>query len=307
MNKIKILFFLVFSIFLVSCNDEELNKLKQENEQLKTKIEMLEQENNKLKETAEMYWQNAIESFNNKKYFETKDTLKNLIDNFPTSDLVEKAKEKIKEIELIEKKKIEEENKIIKTLPKELAKVKNALDAEKLLNDLDKKYDDTYSKLKAVISEKRNEIREKIEKEKQMQEKLKQLGIEIVNIRTCFRIDSGNFGPISIRYYIPRVDISIKNISPSQTSFSISGNFICKGKQCGTFIKNKTVEPNCEQKISVEAEQEYYVEDNDNYKKDLPNIQCNIYYQSKETKWEKIFLKTLNINKIAKWDLDLKK
>ena len=50
MNNFKILIFLIFTIFLVSCNTKELNKLRQENEELKTKIEILEKENEKLKE-----------------------------------------------------------------------------------------------------------------------------------------------------------------------------------------------------------------------------------------------------------------
>ncbi len=109
MKKIKIVIFLFLAIFFVSCNNDEFNKLKSENEKLKTKIQILEQENNKLKETAEIYWQKAIEKFNNKNYIESKEILNKLIENFSTSNLIEKAKEKIKEIESIEKEKQKQE------------------------------------------------------------------------------------------------------------------------------------------------------------------------------------------------------
>jgi len=56
MKKFKIIFFLIFSIFLISCNNEELNKLRIENDELKQKVEILEQENNKLKE---INWENV--------------------------------------------------------------------------------------------------------------------------------------------------------------------------------------------------------------------------------------------------------
>ena len=109
MKKIKIVIFLFLAIFFVSCNNDEINKLKSENEKLKAKIQMLEQENNELKETAEIYWKNAIEQFNNKNYIEAKEILNKLIENFSMSNLIEKAKEKINEIESIEKEKQKQE------------------------------------------------------------------------------------------------------------------------------------------------------------------------------------------------------
>ena len=128
---------------------------------LKKHIQYIEQENENLKETPEIYWQNAIEKFNNKNYKETKEILNKLIEKFPTSSLVKISQDKIKEIDLIEKKKKEEEQRIIKSLPKQIANAKNAFYAERILNDLDSKYDESYSELKDVIKKERDNVREK--------------------------------------------------------------------------------------------------------------------------------------------------
>ena len=143
-----------------------------ENNNLKEQIIYLKQENEKLKETPEIYWQTAIEKFNNKSYTETKEILNKLIEKFPTSNLIKKSQEKIKEINLIEKKKKEEEHKIIKSLSKQIANAKNAIEAENKLNFLDTMYDDTYSELKKVIQNERSKLKEKIEKEKKQIEYL---------------------------------------------------------------------------------------------------------------------------------------
>lgn len=132
-----------------------------QNNYLNKQVKYLEQENERLKETPEFYWQNAIERFNNKNYTETKEILNKLIEKFPTSNLVKNSKEKIKEINLIEKKKKEEEQKIIKSLPKQIANAKNVVTAEKILDDLDNKYDTSYSELKKVIKNEREKVREK--------------------------------------------------------------------------------------------------------------------------------------------------
>ncbi len=206
-----------------------------ENNQLKEQVKYLQQENEKLKETPEIYWQNAIEKFNNKNYTETKEILNKLIEKFPTSSLVKTSQEKINEINLIEKKKKEEEQRIIKSLSKQIANTKNALTAEKLLNDLDNKYDDTYSKLKAVISAKRNELSEKIEKErkrkeeqlqkeKEMQNKLKELGIEISNIRTYWTVSGDGLAMRSL--VVPYFRMRIKNIGDKPiTKLIVKGSF----------------------------------------------------------------------------------
>lgn len=152
----KIILYIILSSSLLSNGYfvYENNYLKQENKHL-------EQENEKLKETPEIYWQNAIEKFNNKNYTETKEILNNLIEKFPTSSLVKTSQDKIKEINLIEKKKKEEEQRIIKSLPKQITNAKNAIAAEKILDDLDNKYDDSYSELKNIIKKERDKVREK--------------------------------------------------------------------------------------------------------------------------------------------------
>lgn len=137
------------------------------NNLLKEQVKFLEQENENLKETPEIYWQNAIENFNNKNYTETKEILNKLIEKFSTSSLVKNSQEKINEINLIEKKKKEEEQRIIKSLHKQIANAKNTLTIEKILNDLDNKYDTSYSELKKVIKDERDKIRTQIEREKQ--------------------------------------------------------------------------------------------------------------------------------------------
>lgn len=129
----------------------------------------LKKENKKLQETPEIYWQNAIEKINNKNYLEAKEILNKLIENFPASNLVKNAKDKTKEINLIEKKKEEEEKKAIKSLYKELSNVKTEIDVENKLNFFDTMYDDTYPELKNIIKEEKDKIRKKIERKKEEQ------------------------------------------------------------------------------------------------------------------------------------------
>ena len=101
---------------LIGCGQQEIERLRAENESLKKKSISLEQEISKLKETADYHYKKGVESFSAKKFEEAKSEFQTVIEKYPTSSLISSAKLKLEAVkkklaEIEAKKKAEERRK----------------------------------------------------------------------------------------------------------------------------------------------------------------------------------------------------
>ncbi|MCL2334979.1 MAG: hypothetical protein FWC57_02825 [Endomicrobia bacterium] len=224
-RAVQIAVILIACLSLSSCKYDELKK---ENDALKAKIEALEQENTKLKETAENYWQNAVNSLSKQDYEQAKNIFSQIIDKFPASELAQKSKDKIGEIDAMLKQKRADADKAIKSLPTNLAKAASATDAEAILDEMERKFD--FPDVKEIVSQKRGELQEKIQREKDMSEALNVLGIKITNIRTYWTVDHNVLGGEQL--VVPYVRMRIENVGANPiTRLSVKAAFELTGKK----------------------------------------------------------------------------
>jgi len=88
---------IVIALFLVlgGCGQEEIQKLRSENEALKNKIASLEQEISKLKETADYHYQEGVSFLSANKYEDAKVEFETVIEKYPLSPLVTSAKQQL--------------------------------------------------------------------------------------------------------------------------------------------------------------------------------------------------------------------
>jgi len=107
MKKIVLAVFISTFVFIFGCSQKELNDLRSENQQLKTKIQGLEQEITTLKETADYHYQRGINLFSSGKYFEAKTEFITVIEKYPDCPLVNSATQQLEraraELEKIDK------------------------------------------------------------------------------------------------------------------------------------------------------------------------------------------------------------
>ena len=85
----------VLVLFFNGCGQEEIQKLRSENEALKSKMVSLEQENAKLKETADYHYQQGIAFLSSEKYEEAKSEFQTIVEKYPTSPMVPSAKQQL--------------------------------------------------------------------------------------------------------------------------------------------------------------------------------------------------------------------
>jgi len=96
---VNIICLLSLLLLITGCNQQEINKLRDENHNLKNEILLLKQEVSVLKETADNYYRMA-ESLNNSGDLESAHSkYSELIEKYPASSLSKYAKIKIKAIE----------------------------------------------------------------------------------------------------------------------------------------------------------------------------------------------------------------
>jgi len=106
---------IVIALFLVlsGCGQEEIQKLRSENEALKNKVASLEQEISKLKETADYHYQQGVSFLSANKYEDAKVEFETVIEKYPLSPLVTSAERQLgkvkKELKKIEAQRIAEE------------------------------------------------------------------------------------------------------------------------------------------------------------------------------------------------------
>jgi hypothetical protein len=88
--------------FFYGCQQQEMERLKSENESLKTKVKSLEEEIVKLKETDQNYFNKGVDAFNRAHsqtdYQSAADIFKQLIQKFPNSPYVTQSQHYISEI-----------------------------------------------------------------------------------------------------------------------------------------------------------------------------------------------------------------
>jgi len=104
-------------LFLISgCGQEELQKLRSENEDLRNKVISLQQEVQKLKETADYHYQQGVDFFAASRYDEARIEFETVIKKYPLSPLVTSAEKQLgivrKELEKIEAQRIAEERRL---------------------------------------------------------------------------------------------------------------------------------------------------------------------------------------------------
>ncbi|MBN2424488.1 MAG: hypothetical protein JXR46_02850 [Calditrichaceae bacterium] len=147
---------------MVSCNQDKIESLQNENEQLTKKIVLLEEEIKKLKETDDFYFQTAVELFDSASfsnttddYLKSKEKFEHLIKYFPKSNYISDSKkyisscdEAIAEIKLI--------NEIINNVTNSISR-KDSKAAYSNLNKL-KKYisQEAYIDIKEQINDELN-------------------------------------------------------------------------------------------------------------------------------------------------------
>jgi len=78
---------------IVGCNRSEIDKLQQENVQLKEQVQTLQTEIIKLKETADFYFQSGVDNFNSKNYGVAEENFQNVVEKYPNSPIVKNARE----------------------------------------------------------------------------------------------------------------------------------------------------------------------------------------------------------------------
>jgi tetratricopeptide (TPR) repeat protein len=83
---------------LCGCGQEEIQKLRAENEALKKKVAALEQEISKLKETPDYHYQQGVNFLAANKYDEAKASFEIVIEKYPTSPLVPYAKQQLEKV-----------------------------------------------------------------------------------------------------------------------------------------------------------------------------------------------------------------
>jgi len=88
---------IIIALFLVfsGCGQEEIQKLRSENEVLKNKVVSLEQEIFKLKETADYHYQEGVSLLSANKYEDAKLEFETVIKKYTLSPLVTSAKQQL--------------------------------------------------------------------------------------------------------------------------------------------------------------------------------------------------------------------
>jgi tetratricopeptide (TPR) repeat protein len=87
------IFLVIALLALISgCNEAELKTLREENAQLRSKIEVLIEENRKLKETAEFHFQTGQEYMQSKNWESAASEFQTVLDKYPNDPLNEYAK-----------------------------------------------------------------------------------------------------------------------------------------------------------------------------------------------------------------------
>ena len=113
MNRAYLIVVVCVAFILSSCSNKELEKLRNENQQLETKVQTLEQENAKLKETADYHYQQGADRLSSQEYEEAKSEFETVIEKYPTSPFVPSAKQQLSKVKTelvrIEAQKIAEE------------------------------------------------------------------------------------------------------------------------------------------------------------------------------------------------------
>jgi len=91
---------IVVVLFLVlgGCGQEEIQKLRSENEALKNKVASLEQEISKLKETADYHYQKGVSFLSANNYEGAKVEFETVLEKYPLSPLVTSAKQQVLKI-----------------------------------------------------------------------------------------------------------------------------------------------------------------------------------------------------------------
>lgn len=79
-------------MLLASCNQDDLQRLRTENQELKNRLAVLEQENAKLKETAEFHYQKGVDLIKTQQYEAAKKEFEVVLERFPRHAIVTEAK-----------------------------------------------------------------------------------------------------------------------------------------------------------------------------------------------------------------------
>lgn len=101
-QALRVILCAIVTCFVLSgCNKGEVEKLRSENESLRSQISLLEQENAKLKETPDYHYHQGLDFLFIKKYDDAQNEFEIVITKYPSSSLVTSARKQLSAIKRI--------------------------------------------------------------------------------------------------------------------------------------------------------------------------------------------------------------
>ena len=113
---VKLLIIITLTSMSAGCGRQEIEKLRAENQALKSEVASLNEENTKLKETPDYHYQQGVDFLSSQEYEEAKTEFETVIEKYPRSSLAAFAKQQLekakRELAKIEAQKIAEEKRL---------------------------------------------------------------------------------------------------------------------------------------------------------------------------------------------------